>query len=201
MYLCWRTHLANKFSFWSKKKIQSRWVNSWDSLCSAAHLLLFSSLIVAVCFSAWSGILLYELFSIGLNSIFFILFFKIKESFLCSIFLFALFNTARHQMCLAFPRFKILPRVRSNRVVSCSVDEMITEAPPCWRREHPQLEHLSMQRMGSHTGKARAVKNLSGSRNQGVRHLFLKGTALCGPRECAFLFMWWIWGSEMCAYI
>lgn len=50
------------------------------------------------------------------------------------------------------------------------------------------LERLLMQRMRSHTERARVIKNLVHGLG-GVRYLFLKGTAVCELRGCAFLFI------------
>lgn len=66
---------------------------------------------------------------------------------------------------------------------------MIIEAIACWYCEHLQLEHVLMQRIKSHTGKGRVIKISLDHGLAGVRHRFLKRTAVCRPRECAFLFI------------
>ena len=52
-----------------------------------------------------------------------------------------------------FPKVQTLTWGLKSRVVSRSVDEMITAAITCWHAEHPQLEQLLMQRVKSLSGQ------------------------------------------------
>jgi len=131
----------------------------------------------------------------------------LNKSYLCSVSSFSLFKDkehkwiTRHQLFLAFPQDSKSYLGCEETEVSWSVAEIITEAIMCWHGKHPQLQYLLMQRIKKHIRSARIIKNLSDSCTGGVGYLFLKGTDVYGLRECAFLFIWWVWGSEMCVYL
>lgn len=58
-----------------------------------------------------------------------------------------------------------------------------------------------MQRIKSHTGKAGVIKISLAHGRGGVRCLFLKRTAVCGQRECAFcIYMMDLRFWDVCAF-